>query len=147
VGRPAPDFTLPSTSGKLVTLSEFRGKRVLLAFFPAAFTSVCTEEMCSFTDDYREFAEAETEVLPISVDLIPSLLEFKKKENLAVDLLSDARREVSRTYGTLNEKWFSSDRAYLVIDREGIVRWTHHEADADRRRDNEEILAQLRRLD
>ncbi len=147
VGETAPDFTLMSTSGSPVTLSDHRGSKVLLAFFPAAFTSVCTAEMCSFSDDYREFQEAGVTVLPISVDLIPSLAEFKRKEGLALDLLSDARREVSRLYGTLNDKWFSSYRAYVAIDRDGVVRWAYREASDDDRRSNGEILEQLGRMD
>ena len=77
VGSVAPDFTLPSTSGSDVTLSQLRGKNVLLAFFPLAFTRVCTTELCSFTEDYGAFRDANTEVLPISVDSIPTLQEFK----------------------------------------------------------------------
>src|SRR5919109_2134569 len=94
VGAPAPDFTLPSTAGTDVTLSKLRGKNVLLAFFPLAFTGVCTKEMIAFTEDSDQFRKAETVVLPISVDSIPSLKEFKVKEHLSVDLLSDFKREV-----------------------------------------------------
>ncbi|HEU5040944.1 MAG TPA: redoxin domain-containing protein, partial [Gemmatimonadales bacterium] len=75
VGSPAPDFTLPSTSGKDVTLSALRGTHVLLAFFPLAFTRTCTTELCAFTDDYAQFQEAGVEVVPISVDSIPTLRE------------------------------------------------------------------------
>jgi peroxiredoxin len=81
VGSPAPDFTLPSTSGTDVTLSSLRGRNVLLAFFPLAFTKVCTEEMCALTENYGRFRAANTEVLPISVDSVPTLREFKAKEN------------------------------------------------------------------
>ncbi|HMV31272.1 MAG TPA: redoxin domain-containing protein, partial [Gemmatimonadales bacterium] len=66
VGSPAPDFTLASTSGENVTLSALRGKHVLLAFFPLAFTGVCTKEVCAFTEDYAQFQTAGTVVLPIS---------------------------------------------------------------------------------
>src|SRR5687768_14546813 len=96
IGAPAPDFTLPSTAGRDVTLSSLRGRNVLLAFFPLAFTSVCTSEVCEFSEDYAQYGGATTEVLPISVDSIPTLKEFKRKERLAVDLLSDFKREVSR---------------------------------------------------
>src|SRR3954449_11306578 len=100
-GAPAPDFTLPSTLGTDVTLSKLRGRNVLLAFFPLAFTSVCTQEMCSFTEDYGRFQDANTVVLPISVDSIPTLKEFKAKEHITLELLSHFKREVSRRYGTL----------------------------------------------
>jgi peroxiredoxin len=145
-GSPAPDFTLPSTAGTEVTLSKLRGKNVLLAFFPLAFTSVCTKEMCAFTDDSNQFRDAETVVLPISVDSIPTLKEFKAKEHLSVDLLSDFKREVSRLYGTLLEDTFFSNRAYVLLDREGIVRWAFAEDAPSSRRENPEILQRLRAL-
>ncbi len=146
VGSPAPDFTLPSTSGSEVTLSKLRGKNVLLAFFPLAFTSVCTTEMCAFNEDYDRFRSANTEVLPISVDSIPTLREFRAKERMSVDLLSDFKREVSRRYGTLLEDKFFSNRAYVLIDREGVVRWAFAEQTPSTRRENGEILQQLNAL-
>lgn len=147
VGTEAPDFTLPSTSGADVTLSSYRGQHpVLLAFFPLAFTSTCTREMCAFTEDFGRFQSADTVVLPISVDSIPTLKEFKTKERISVDLLSDFRREVSRRYGTLLEDQFFSNRAYVVIDRDGIVRWTYAEETPSTRRENAELLERLAAL-
>jgi peroxiredoxin len=146
VGSAAPDFTLPSTSGASVTLSALRGKDVLLAFFPLAFTGTCTAELCAFSTDYSMFQNANTVVLPISVDSVPTLKEFKAKEHMTLDLLSDFKREVSRQYGVLNETKFFSNRAYLLIDRIGIVRWTHQEADNSQRRENAELLSQLAAL-
>src|SRR5215210_6955901 len=142
-GSPAPDFTLPSTAGVDVTLSKLRGKQVLLAFFPLAFTAVCTQEMCSFTEDYSRFRDANTVVLPISVDSIPTLKEFKAKERIGFDLLSDFKREVSRRYGTLLEDKFFSNRAYILIDPQGLVRWAFAEDTPSTRRENQELLAQL----
>ena len=146
VGTAAPDFTLPSTSGSDVTLSKLRGNNVLLAFFPLAFTRVCTTEMCSFSEDLAAFREADTEVLPISVDSIPTLREFKAKEQFSVDLLSDFKRDVSRRYGTLVEELFFSSRAYILIDRGGIVRWTFVEETTGNRRENAELLDRIRSL-
>jgi peroxiredoxin len=146
VGSLAPDFTLPSTSGAEVTLSALRGSNVLLAFFPLAFTSVCTAEMCAFSEDYAQFQQAGTLVLPISVDSVQTLAEFKRKEGLGVDLLSDFKREVSRLYGTLNEDRFFSNRAYVLIDGSGVVRWTFLEATPGTRRENAELLGQLAQL-
>jgi peroxiredoxin len=143
VGAPAPDFTLTSTSGQPVTLSGLRGKNVLLAFFPLAFTSTCTAELCAMSEDFDKFQSADTIVLPISVDSVPTLKEFKAKEKITVDLLSDFKRDVSRLYGVLNEERYFSNRAYVLIDRGGAVRWTYQEANNSERRENSEILAQL----
>src|SRR4051794_20444944 len=89
----APDFTLDSTSGTPVTLSSFRGKQpVLLAFFPLAFTSVCTTELCSFSENFDKFAGHNVAILPISVDSVPTLKEYKAKYEMKTDLLSDFKR-------------------------------------------------------
>ena len=143
IGSPAPDFTLPSTSGHPVTLSALRGKRVLIAFFPLAFTSTCTAELCGFSHDLERFAGADTVVLPISVDSVPTLKEWKAKERLTVDLLSDFKREVSRRYGVLLEDKYFSSRAYVLIDRDGTIRWTHEEAELGHRRSEDELLARI----
>jgi glutaredoxin-dependent peroxiredoxin len=143
VGSAAPEFSLAATNGQTVTLSELKGQRVLLAFFPLAFTSVCTAEMCAFTDDYDAFAKAGVTVLPISVDSIPTLKEFKSKEKLSVDLLSDFKRDASRAYGTLIDALFFSNRAYFLIDATGIVRWAHVEESPGKSRTNAEILAAI----
>ena len=146
VGTPAPDFTLPSTADADVTLSQLRGRNVLLAFFPLAFTKTCTREMSAFTEDYAQFQSADTVVLPISVDSVPTLKEFKAKERITPDLLSDFKREVSRRYGTLHEERFFSNRAYVLIDREGVVRWTYMEDTPSTRRENDELLERVRAL-
>jgi peroxiredoxin (alkyl hydroperoxide reductase subunit C) len=146
VGTPAPDFTLASTSGDKVTLSALRGRNVLVAFFPLAFTSTCTAELCAMTDDYDQFASRDVTVLPISVDSTASLKAFKEKHALKNDLLSDFRRDVSRAYGVLNEERFYSNRAYFLIDREGVVRWAHVEEMNGNRRDDAEIFAEIAKL-
>jgi peroxiredoxin len=145
-GAPAPDFTLPSTSGGSVTLSELRGRSVLLAFFPAAFTRVCTEEMCALSEDFERFSGAGAVVLPISVDNVPSLREFKAKEGLQLDLLSDLRREVSRSFGVLDEERFVARRAYLLVDRAGVVRWRFIEETPRTKRDTAELLRRIEEL-
>lgn len=147
VGETAPDFTLETTTGKPVSLSSFRGqKHVLVAFFPLAFTGTCTAEMCSFTEDYAQFASREVEVIPVSVDMIPSLKAFKAQHNITIELASDTRREVARAYGVLNEeKWFAN-RSYFLVDKQGIVRWSHVEAVNSQRRENAEILAHIAQL-
>jgi peroxiredoxin len=147
VGDSAPDFTLASTTGNDITLSAFRGKsNVLLAFFPAAFSGVCTAEMCDFSNDFAEFEAIEASVLGISVDSIPTLKDFRAKNGIAVDLLSDSHREVSREYGVLLEDRSIAKRAYFVIDKEGVVTWAHVEGELGHKRDNRELLDQLSQL-
>lgn len=146
-GVPAPEFTARSTSGEQVTLSSFLGrKNVLLAFFPLAFTGTCSVELKCFTEDYDQFAGDDVEILPISVDSTDSLKEFKAKLGMKTELLSDFRRDISRLYGVLNEEKFYSKRAYFLIDKRGIVRWAHVEAHGGLRRENSEILAEVKKL-
>ena len=146
-GQSAPDFTLPSTAGEKVTLSSLRGRPVLLAFFPAAFTSVCTEELCEMRDDYDAFAAKGVAVLPISVDAVPSLREYKAKYGMKVDLLSDFFRDASHKYGVLNVERFNSMRSYFLVDREGVLRWAHVEEHGGHRRSDAELLAEVAKLD
>jgi len=146
-GAPAPDFTLPSTDGRTVTLSRHRGDgHVLLAFFPGAFTTVCAAELCAFTEDVDRFAEAGTTVYGVSVDSVPTLVAFRKAHGIGVHLLSDFKRAVCRAYGTLDEERFFSRRAYVLVDHVGTVRWTYVESDLDHCRDTAELLQQIRRL-
>ncbi|MBP6774707.1 MAG: redoxin domain-containing protein [Gemmatimonadaceae bacterium] len=145
VGETAPDFTLASTAGASVTLSSLRGqKHVLLAFFPLAFTSVCTAELCAFSEDFDVFSAEDVAVMPISVDAVPSLKEFRSKYNMKEELLSDFRRDASRAYGVLREDTYFSQRAYFLIDKEGVVRWAHVETTPGTKRENAEILAAIK---
>jgi peroxiredoxin len=147
IGEPAPAFTLPSTSGGDVSLANFRGRsNVLLAFFPLAFTSTCTAENCAFSEDFDQFATAGTVVLPISVDSVPTLKEYKAKYQMKQDLLSDFKRDVSRSYGTLLEDKCFSSRSYFLVDKQGVLRWLHTEAKLGDRRDNAELLSAIRSL-
>ncbi len=147
VGTFAPDFTLRSTAGTDVTLSAFRGsKNVLIAFFPLAFTGTCTAELCAFTEDFEQFASRDTVVLPISVDSTDTLREYQAKHAMTFELLSDFKRTVARQYGVLNDQKFYANRAYIVVDRQGVVRWAWQEKQNGDRRENKELLAELERL-
>jgi peroxiredoxin len=147
VGDLAPDFTAASTAGNDVSLASFRGRgNVLLAFFPLAFTSTCTKELVCFTEDFDQFAGRGVEILPISVDSVPSLREFKNKLRMKTELLSDFKRDVSRAYGVLNEDKFYANRAYFLIDRSGVVRWARVESNNSERREDPEILAAIELL-
>lgn len=146
-GQPAPEFTLPSTAGRDIALSDYRGQsHVVLAFFPLAFTSVCTAELCAFSADFPRFEGVDATILGISVDSVPTLIEFKATHGIGIDLLSDFKREVSRAYGTLMDDLFFSRRAYFIVDRDGTVRWTHVEREIGQRRENAELLRALQAL-
>lgn len=147
LGAAAPDFTLPSTAGTDVSLSTFRGRaHVLLAFFPLAFTSTCTAENCAFSEDYDAFERAGTTVLPVSVDSVPTLREYKAKYAMRQELLSDFRRHVSRMYGVLLDDRFFSKRAYFLVDRQGTLRWRHIETELGARREDTELLREIAAL-
>jgi peroxiredoxin len=146
VGQTAPDFTLASTSGEKITLSALRGKPVLVAFFPLAFTSTCTPELCEMRDDHDKFAGRGVTILPVSVDSVDSLREYKAKYGMKVDLLSDFKRAAARAYGVLLEEAFFANRAYFLIDRDGVIRWAHVEEHPGLRRTDAEILSEIDRL-
>ena len=147
IGQHAPDFTLPSTSDKDIALSSFRGKEnVLVAFFPAAFSGVCTEEMCSISEDYSQFQAAGAAVLPVSVDNLFSLKAFRDKERMGVDLLSDFFRVTARKYGVLDEAKGTAKRSYFLVDKKGVLRWSHVESENGHRRQDAELLEQIRKL-
>jgi len=127
-GQPAPDFNLIDSDKKAVKLSDLRGQNVLLLFFPAAFTSVCTAELCSVRDNLSQYASVHAQPLGISVDLPFTLAKFKEEQQLNFPLLSDFNKDASRAYGCIYEDWILglkgvSKRAAFIIDREGIVRY------------------------
>ncbi|MBM3432527.1 MAG: redoxin domain-containing protein [Bacteroidetes bacterium] len=128
VGQAAPDFTLYDSEKNKVTLSELRGKNVLLMFFPQSFTGVCTQQVCTARDNMTQYEQAKATVLGISVDSVFTLAKFKELQNLNFSLLSDFNKEVSRAYGSLYDEWILdmkgvSKRAAFVIDANGIVQY------------------------
>lgn len=128
IGDKAPDFTLYNTEKSQVTLSEQKGQNVLLLFFPLAFTSVCTAELCSVRDNLKMYEGLNAKPFGISVDSLHSLKKFKEEQNLNFDLLSDFNKEVSKAYDALYETFGYgmkgvSKRAAFVIDANGIIRY------------------------
>ena len=116
---------------------------MLLAFFPLAFSGTCTAEFCAIRDDYSAFDGRMVKVLPVSVDHTYSLKEYIAKHSLNVEMLSDFKRDVSRLYGVLLEDRFYSNRAYFLIDGQGVLRWSHIEENPSNRRENSELLAAI----
>lgn len=128
IGQKAPDFTLRDTEKNKVTLSEQKGKNVLLLFYPLAFTSTCTKELCSVRDNISFYNNVNATVFGISVDSLFANGKFKEEQNLNFTVLSDFNKEVSRAYDCIYEEWFNdmkgvSKRSAFVIDKEGIVRY------------------------
>jgi peroxiredoxin len=129
VGDKAPDFNLPDTNLKIRKLKDFIGKKVVLAFFPGAFTSVCTKEMCTFRDSLARFNELKAEVVAISVNDPFSQKGFANDNELTFTLLSDYNRDVVKVYGvaatdSLGLKGYTSaKRSVFIIDSKGIVRY------------------------
>lgn len=127
-GSKAPDFTLVADDKQTVSLHDYEGKNVVLLFFPLAFTSVCTAELCSMRDDIAQYTDLNAEVLAVSVDSPFTLEEFKKQQQLPFPLLSDFNKEVSRAYGSLYEDFVMnmkgvSKRSAFVIDGKGKIRY------------------------
>ena len=127
VGEKAPDFTLRAQDKSRVTLSQYRGKKVVLLFFPLAFTSVCTKELCTIRDELGDYNDLNAEVLAISVDSLYTLNKFRSAHNYNFPLLSDFNKDTSRSYGTLHEEFGLdmrgvSKRSVFVIDGMGVVR-------------------------
>ena len=128
IGESAPNFTLKNTSKEDVSLADYAGKNVILAFYPGAFTGVCDSEMCSFQDNLSKLNESNSDVIGISVDSPWANAEFASKYNLKFELLSDIDREVVEAYDAKFvglggiECYESANRVVVVIDKEGIVR-------------------------
>ena len=149
VGQKAPDFTLPDTDRKPRKLSEFLGKKVVLAFFPGAFTSVCTREMCAFRDSMARMNELKAQVVGVSVNDPFSNKGFAERNMLAFPLLSDYNREVVRLYGVelkdfAGLKGYSvAQRSVFVLDKDGIVRYRWVSDDPGKEPNYKEVEAAL----
>lgn len=128
IGDEAPLFTLKASDKSDVSLSDFKGRNVVILFFPAAFTGVCTAELCSVRDNMADYEKLDAEVLAISVDLPFTLDKFKQEQGYQFPLLSDFNKEVSRAYGSIYEEWIMgfkgvSKRSAFVVDKEGKIRY------------------------
>lgn len=126
VGDQAPNFTLFNTEKKEVSLSDYKGKKVVIVFFPLAFTSVCTTELCTMRDDIASYSNIGAEVLGISVDSLFTLEVFKKEQDLPFQLLSDFNKTASTAYASIYEDFVLgmkgvSKRSAFVVDEAGKV--------------------------
>jgi glutaredoxin-dependent peroxiredoxin len=127
-GQQAPDFSLYDSDKNKVSLSDYKGKNVLLLFFPQAFTGTCTKELCSTRDNIAAYNQANAQVLGISVDSVFTLAKYKEEQQLNFPLLSDFNKETSAAYGALYDSFVFdmkgvSKRSAFVLDKDGIVRY------------------------
>jgi thioredoxin-dependent peroxiredoxin len=126
-GEPAPDFTLTSDEGEPVSLSDFRGRTVILYFYPKDGTPGCTKQACGIRDSYDEFEQRDAVVLGVSLDEESSHVEFKQKHGLPFTLLADPEHEVSEQYGVWGERkymgntYMGVERSTFLIDAEGRI--------------------------
>ncbi|MVM37873.1 redoxin domain-containing protein [Spirosoma sp. HMF3257] len=128
IGQKAPDFTLFNTARKEVSLHDFQGKNLIILFFPMAFTSVCTAELCEMRDNISVYADLNAAVVGISVDSPFTLAKFKEDQQLPFDLLSDFNKEVSQAYDSYYKTFVMnlkgvSKRSAFVIDQNGVVQY------------------------
>jgi glutaredoxin-dependent peroxiredoxin len=129
VGSKAPDFSLFDTDKKQRNLKEFEGKKLVILFYPGAFTGVCTKELCSFRDSLAEFNSMNAQVIAISVDGPFANKAFKDQNNLSFPLLSDHSRLISKMYGGVHEDFVGitgytvAKRSAYVLDEQGVVRY------------------------
>ena len=126
-GATAPDFTLPTDDGSTVSLSDLRGRKVIVYFYPAAMTPGCTKQACDFTDSLSSLQGAGYDVLGISPDSPAKLAKFRERDSLTITLLSDADRTVMKEYGAFGEKKLYGKtvegvlRSTFVVDEEGVI--------------------------
>jgi len=149
-GDIAPDFALQDTTGKNRTLSDFlenENEYTLLLFFPLAFSSVCTEELCTVRDNMKLYIARNANIIGISVDSFFTLREFKKSNNLQFSLLSDFNKEVSSKYDVLYEDYFGmkgvSKRSVFIIDHSGEVQYAEVLEDSGKQPDFKAIQQTL----
>ncbi|MEN9230851.1 MAG: peroxiredoxin [Thermostichus sp. DG02_5_bins_236] len=150
IGAAAPDFSLPAVGkgiqkGSIISLGAYRGKsKVLLAFYPADFSPMCTSEMSCFREDWEAFRAAGCEILGISCDSISKHQDFAEQLKLEFPLLSDVDKVVSQQYGV--DSLLGTRRAYFVVDSQGILRYQHVEWLPIFKRDNQELLEALKEI-
>ena len=135
VGDKAPDFTLYNSDTQEVSLSDYKGKNIVVLFFPLAFTGVCTAELCEMRDNMLSYSYLNAEILAISVDSLFTLEKFKAEQKLPFHLLSDFNKETSSAYGSLYENFVLgmkgvSKRSAFVVDSEGTIQYAEVLEDA-----------------
>ncbi len=127
-GQKAPDFTLFNSENNEVSLTDFQGKNLIVLFFPMAFTSVCTDELCEIRDNMATYTNLNADVVGISVDSPFTLAKFKEEQSLPFNLLSDFNKETSTAYDSLYDTFVMnmkgvSKRSAFIIDKDGTIQY------------------------
>jgi peroxiredoxin len=148
IGQTAPNFTLFNTEKKEVSLTDYKGKNLVILFFPLAFTGVCTAELCSIRDSYNSYTALNAEVIGVSVDSLFALEQFKLSQNYHFDLLSDFNKTMSKDYDTMYDTFAFgmlgvSKRSAFVIDKNGILQYKEVLDDAGKQPNFDAIKACL----
>jgi len=151
IGQAAPNFTLFNTEKKEISLTDYKGKNVVILFFPLAFTGVCTAELCNIRDNYNVYTSLNAEVIGISVDSLFVLEKFKNAENYNFDLLSDFNKTASKDYDTLYDTFAFgmqgvSKRSAFVVDKNGILQYAEVLEDAGKQPNFDAIKACLEKI-
>ena len=121
VGKPAPDFEAAATSGQVIRLADFRGRKVVLYFYPKDDTPGCTVEGCGFRDIYQKIRAMGAEIIGVSTDSVDSHKSFTMKYTLPFPLVADVDGKITEGYGVYNEKWKVARRVTFIIDEKGII--------------------------
>ncbi|MGH2980893.1 MAG: redoxin domain-containing protein [Solirubrobacterales bacterium] len=126
-GEPAPEFTLPNHKGEEVSLSDLRGRRLMLVFYPADFSPACSDQLSIYQEVLGEIEAAGAQLLGVSVDSSWTHRAFRKQLGLDIPLLADfhPKGEMSSRYGAYLKDWGTTNRSLVLIDEEGVVRWVH----------------------
>jgi glutaredoxin-dependent peroxiredoxin len=151
VGQVAPNFKLFNTEKKEISLDDYKGKNLVVLFFPLAFTGVCTAELCSVRDNYNIYTSLNAEVVGISIDSLFSLGAFKKEQSYNFNLLSDFNKTTSKAYDSLYETFgFGmlgvTKRSAFVIDKDGIIQYAEILEDAGKQPNFDAIKACLEKI-
>ena len=146
VGQTAPDFKLFNTEKKEISLSDYKGKNLVILFFPLAFTGVCTAELCNVRDNYSLYTTLNAEVVGISIDSLFSLDKFKQEQKYNFDLLSDFNKTTAKAYDSLYDTFAFgmigvTKRSAFVIDKNGIIQYAEILEDAGKQPNFEAIKA------
>ncbi|MFH0909762.1 MAG: peroxiredoxin [bacterium] len=144
VGKPAPSFEAPSTEGKTVKLSDYKGSWLVLYFYPKSFTTGCTKEACSFRDGFSELKDLGAVILGVSFDDLETQNKFRATYNLPFHLLSDRKKKVARAYDALGIAGLMAQRRTFLIDPNGNL--AHIFSNVDVGKHNSEVAAVLKKL-